>query len=180
MVKNLSSKTKECNVCRRTLPVNQFGVRKDNTIFNGRAYKTCNGCRQGYQEKKELAKSSAPVLRSGPVAFVKGRKIEGEDKKLDILLQLQTEKGSGWTYEQAHYLMEGLLEFANTTGIVNYNQLFRKYGSGKNAASCNTMLKEVKQAAAKNMTLKRYWEAGRPFKHNPAGKVLVPGKKKGA
>lgn len=178
MVKNSSNKTKKCNICHAYLTQDKFGIRKDNSIHNGEPYKTCIRCRHNAKERAMLGKSNSSISSSGPVAFVKGRKIEGEDRKLDILLQLQTEKGTGWTYQQAQYLMEGLIEAANNTGVINYNSLFRKYGSGKNTASCNTMLKELKQAAAKSMTLKQYWEAGRPFKSNPAAKVLVPGKKK--
>lgn len=169
--KNLVTGNKACGVCHRELPIKEFGLREDNTIFSGKPYRTCTKCRQSVKNSKQNSKDFGD---SGAMAFVIGAEIKHEDKSLDLLLNIKKER-AGWTYQQAAYFMDGITQAAED-GSINLKKIYAQYGSGRGPQACESLFKELKQAAANKMTLKAYWQAGRPYR--AGAKVILEAKRK--
>ena len=159
---------KKCSACGETKPGTEFW--RDNAASDGFVSK----CKKCSVENRISNKNAGKFAKSGSVAilpnFLKSSEVDAD---LSLLLQVKRER-AGWTYQQALGLMSGITE-AGKTGMIDFERVFARHGSGYSNSSCYSLLKELKRAAENKLSLKEYWQKGRPYRIG--NKVVYKGKK---
>ncbi len=166
----INKKGRVCVQCKKFKFWKEFSLYKKGAMAHNAKCKICNSI---YMKEYLLYYKRKPAGIDNNIS--KPSKNATKDINLKFLVSLGQLSKKSWTYPQVVHLLNGL-NTETIKGNYDFNAIYKKYAPHKTLWSCHSMRIELTKAAQARMSLKKYWNNGRPF--SPVAiknRIIVPG-----